>query len=805
MNDPTSRPWAEVLLDLVHHAGPPAELARRLALGLVGDFGLDAALVAHPSGAGVALVGADRRGLLPTGAGTWEAWEHHAETWIGASHRQLRRDAAGSPSAAAAVRARPALPWLGRVLDVVTDRMSEVVEQARASRRLDHSERRFQLYVERAYDAVLVVDERARIHYANPAASRIYGYSAAELAALSIPDLIAADEASQAEARAHFGRVVEQGESLGEVRGRRRDGSLFFSDVSAVSLGEGHFLGTIRDSTEGRRFADSLRLFAAVFDSTSEGIVITDASGRIERVNRAFCAMTGWDEAALVGAVPERLDSGRHPPQFYADAIRSLRREGRWEGELWIRRRNGELIPSYVVVNDLRSGDTVEHEVAVITDIRPHKEVEARLTHLALHDPLTNLANRTLLHTRLGEALHRAREAGRRVAVLFIDLDDFKTVNDTLGHDVGDGVLTGVAARLGATVGPDETLARHGGDEFVLLADECQTRDCALRVVRRILDALASPFRVADREIFVSASIGISIFPDDGQTGADLLKNADAAMYRAKAQGHRRFEFFTPEMNRSARARLDTEAGLRRALDSGEFGLVYQPIVRPGERHPRRVEALLRWNQGGTEPRMPGEFVDLAEESGLIVPIDRLVLAEACRQAARWGGGIRVAVNVSPRHFRDQKLAGIVARALDGAGLDGSALELEITERALLHDEAEVTAVFDALHALGVRVVIDDFGTGYSALSYLHRLPIDGLKIDRAFVSELGRNPSHADLVRAILAMAAALGLEVTAEGVETDAQRDFLLEAGCLQLQGYFFGRPMPAEKLPTWRLPER
>lgn len=673
-------------------------------------------------------------------------------------------------------------------------------------RLLRTSERQFREYVERSHDGVLVVDVEGRIEYANPGASRIYGYTPDELTTLRIADLIADDPRSQAEGIAHFRRVVEHGESLGEVLGRRKDGSTVVTDVSAVSVGDGRFLGTIRDTTERRSLQDHLRLTAAVFESTSEGILITDADGKIIRVNRSFTQMTGYSAEDAVGQTPRLLHSGRHDEAFYAEMWRSLAEEGRWEGEIWNRNKSGRVFPELLTINAIVGPDgEPSHYVAVFADITARKQTEERLLHLAHHDPLTGLGNRTLLHERMQQALVRAAREQTCFGVLFIDLDDFKTINDTLGHDAGDELLVLVAVRIGRLLHETDTLVRHGGDEFVILAEGCRGHGAAGAGARRILRALSEPFVLSAREVYVSASIGVAIFPDDGRTSADLLKNADAAMYRAKSEGRNRHRFFTEEMNQSVRTRLDLEVGLRHALDRGEFRMEFQPIFAPGERRPHHAEALIRWNRPGKGLVSPGHFMDLAEEVGVIVEIDRWVLRESCRTLADWVAtdvDLRMAVNLSPRQFRDPGLPGQLRAVLDELRLSGDRLELEITERALLEHDDDVRRVMTGLHDLGVRVVIDDFGTGYSALSYLHRFHIDGLKIDRSFVSELSRKESSAALVRTIAAMARTLGIEITAEGVETPAQLQFLTDLGCDWLQGYLLGRPMSSSQISTWTL---
>ncbi len=672
------------------------------------------------------------------------------------------------------------------------------------ARALRTSERQFREYVERSHDAVIVVDSEARIEYANPGATRIYGYTAEELTRMRISDLIDPAPRHQAEGYAHFRKVLETGESVGEVLGRRKDGSNIVTDVRAVAVGDGRFLGTIRDTTERRALQDHLRLTAAVFESTSEGIMITDASGRIISVNRSFTQMTGYTDAEAIGQTPRMLQSGRHDDAFYAEMWRALMADGRWEGEVWNRNKAGRVYPELLTINAILAPDgTTSHFVAVFADISARKQTEARLLHLAHHDPLTGLGNRTLLHERMQQALARAARGRSCFAALFLDLDDFKTINDTLGHDAGDELLVLVAERLSGLVADPDTLVRQGGDEFVVVAENCRGHSGAGAVARKILNALTKPFLLSTREVFVTASIGIATYPDDGETSADLLKNADAAMYRAKAEGRNRHRFFTEEMNQTAHNRLDLEVGLRHALDRGEFRMEFQPIFAPGEARPHHAEALVRWHRPGKGIVGPSQFMDLAEDVGMIVEIDRWVLRASCLALADWmraGADLRVAINLSPRQFHDPGLPTQLRAILDELHLPGDRVELEITERAVLEHDHDVRRVMVGLRDLGVRVVIDDFGTGYSSLSYLHKFRIDGLKIDRSFVSEIARKESSDALVRTIAAMARTLGIEITAEGVETPVQLRFLTDLGCDWLQGYLLGRPMSSARLATW-----
>jgi diguanylate cyclase (GGDEF)-like protein/PAS domain S-box-containing protein len=560
---------------------------------------------------------------------------------------------------------------------------------------------------------------------------------------------------------------------------------------------------------ERQRVEDKLRQNAEVFQSTRDGVMITDLDGRIVSVNRAFCAISGYQAEEVLGRNPRLLRSGRQDDAFFAAMWRELREHGHWEGETWNRRKDGEVYPLWLGISTVRDDHGAPtHYVAVGTDISQLKRSEAELQHLAHHDPLTGLPNRLLAQSRLEHSLQTAQRNRLRLAVLFLDLDGFKHINDSLGHPIGDTLLTEIAGRLRARVREEDTLARLGGDEFLLLMENLASPDDAARVARKLLDTLQSPLALDGRELVVTASIGISLFPDDGASWSDLIRNADTAMYQAKAAGRDQFCFYTADMNVRALAQLELEAALRQALAQDRFVLHYQPKLDLASGRTVGFEALLRMRgaDGGLMP--PDSFIPLAERTGLIVPIGAWVLEAACHEASRWHRAGRpdltIAVNVSACQFHSSEFAGHVASALASSGLPGSALELELTESVLMDQPERAVARLLALKATGVRLALDDFGTGYSSLGYLLRLPIDALKIDRSFVDGLGRDDHATDIVNSIIGLARRMRLKVIAEGVETEAQVDSLRAYGCDEIQGYWLSRPMESAAANGWlRIP--
>lgn len=551
--------------------------------------------------------------------------------------------------------------------------------------------------------------------------------------------------------------------------------------------------------------SERLKLASSVFASAAEGIIITDPNGTILEVNKAFVAITGYTRKEIIGKNPRILQSGRQDAKFYAQMWKSLKDTGRWQGEIWNRRKNGEIYPEWLTISACTEQKgpekRVTHYVAVFTDITQRKKSEERILRLAFLDPLTNLPNRRLFMKRLQRILAmRDRDFGF-AALLFIDLDNFKTLNDTKGHQVGDLFLVEVAQRLQSSVRKGDMVARLGGDEFVVMLEGLGTEpdraaNVAELVGEKIRHALNQPYRLNDFEFDTSCSIGITLFRPG--VGADeVLKQADTAMYQAKAAGRNALRFFDPAMQAELEARTALEADLRKALDKQEFVLLFQPQVDADGRL-LGAEVLLRWNHPKRGMVPPAEFIPLAEETGLIVPIGQWVLASACAQLKAWEARpesrhLTLAVNVSARQFAAGNFVDHVESVIARSSIDPSRLKLEITESLLLRNADDTIHTLRQLSALGVRLSIDDFGTGYSSLQYLKRLPLEQIKIDRSFVRDLTTDRNDQVIVRAIIAMAKNLELDVVAEGVENEEQKQFLIAAGCRCFQGYLFGKPVP------------
>ncbi len=565
------------------------------------------------------------------------------------------------------------------------------------------------------------------------------------------------------------------------------------------------FGATLRERHEDR---ERLRQAAAVFDCTREGVLVTNSKGVIVHVNRAFMEITGYSDEEVLGHQPSLFKSGRHPAAFYQAMFATLNGCGEWSGEIWNRRKSGEIYPQWQTIRLIHDDQgQLSHYVAVFSDISAIKNSEHELKHLAHHDPLTDLPNRMLFTDRTEQALTSAQLHKRGCALLMIDLDHFKMINDSLGHTVGDQLLKAVAERLQALLGPEITLARLGGDEFAVLAESCPQLMQAAALAQRIIDGLKEPFLIGEHQLFINTSIGISLFPGDALSAEQLLRNADSALFKAKSAGRDGYALYTEELTAHAQNRVETAVELRQALERQELRVYYQPVHDFRTRRLVGVEALVRWEHPKRGLVSPAEFIPIAERTGLIAEIDTWVMRQACQQMCLWQqAGVAlsfVAVNVSSRLFARRELFQQVAKVLHETGLDPAYLELEVTESAVMEDPEVALEQMHRLRELGVRLAIDDFGTGYSSLLRLKRLPVQKLKIDQGFVAGLPWDEDDVAIVRVIIALAQSMGMQVHAEGIEQVEQASFLLEQSCDLGQGYWFGRPVPAEQLDWMHSP--
>ncbi len=679
--------------------------------------------------------------------------------------------------------------------------------QRYSQRHLHDAEIKIDQLKESLTSGYVAIDQNGRIIEFNEAYRKIFGYETSELMKLSWQDLTL-EKSQGLEAKIFSEQVFTRGYSdIYEKECVRKDGSIVPVEKRAFITKDRHgkvssIWAIVNDISDRRKYEEQLLLLASVFDNTIEGIAITDTSGTIQEVNPGFTSITGYSAAEAVGKNPSILKSQHHTPEFYREMWQQLKKNGSWAGEIWNRRKNGEVYPERLSINAIKDnhGNTT-HYVSVFYDITDIKRGEDQLRYLAYHDALTDLPNKQLFNDRLETALAHARRTGIKAAVLFLDLDNFKNINDTISHNIGDRFLRHVAGVLQGCLREEDTVARLGGDEFIMLLPEISSERDAFEVAQRVLNALKQPFSIDDIELFTGISIGISIFPDDAADAETLAKNADLAMYKAKASGKNTYRLFSEHMNSEVSRRIDIENSLRRALDRQEFELYYQPKVDLKRNIIDGCEALIRWRK---EDQLisPAEFIPIAEETGLIIPIGEWVLREACSKARYWqleGFPIQVSVNLSPRQFQQKNLVSMISDVLAATNLSPTLLELEVTEGIVMENITEAVSTLGLLRDWGISFAIDDFGTGYSSMQYLKQLPLDALKIDRTFIKDLPDDESDTAIATATLHMAHSLGLKVVAEGVETVAQLAFLKQLNCESGQGYLFSRPVDADSFLT------
>jgi diguanylate cyclase (GGDEF)-like protein/PAS domain S-box-containing protein len=671
---------------------------------------------------------------------------------------------------------------------------------------------RFRTAIDMARDAILLIDrETMRYIDVNETACRLFGYSRWEMLQLGPedlnPGLSRADLERRLDETIALGGLASKPESEGRFN-RRRDGSTFPVEVYRVAIrvgGRDIIVAFTRDMTERLLAEEALRLRDRAIEASTNAIIITSfllPDNPIVYVNPAFESITGYSAAEAVGRNCRFLQGGQRDQPALNDLRTALKENRDAQVILQNYRRDGGLFWSQLTVSPVRDASgRVTHHLGIAQDITESVRYREQLEHQANHDTLTGLPNRNLMRDRLAQGIAYAQRHGCVLATVFIDLDNFKLVNDTLGHRAGDALLQEAALRLRQCVREDDTVARLGGDEFVVLLNDQPSKESVTQAVHRLVNVLSRPIGLERHEITSTCSIGISLYPSDGGDGDTLLKNADAAMYRAKAAGRNTFQFFSAEMNEELSQRLALEASLRRALARDEFRVHFQTRIGLASGRVEGVEALIRWQSQEFGLVPPARFIPVAEDTGLIVPIGDWVLRAACRQMREWHERglpqIPVSVNISPRQFKRRELVGEIAQALAQSGLEPRFLEIEVTESLVMENAEQFVTTLHALKELGIEISVDDFGTGYSSLNYLKRFPVDRLKVDQSFVRDIGSDPGDAAIVQAIVQLGHSLGLQVTAEGVENEVQLEFLRGCRCDQVQGYLFSKPLPAEQV--------
>ena len=690
----------------------------------------------------------------------------------------------------------------------------DITGRKQAENALQESESRLHTILDSVEAFIYIKDRNYRYQYANQRVRELFGQPMEEIVGREDADFF--DAQTAATLRRNDCRVIEHGErvALEEVNTNAKDQitSAYLTVKLPLRDQEGQIYalcGISTDITDRKLTEASLRVAAAAFES-QEGMLITDANNIILRINQSFAEMSGYSVDEVIGQTPHMFASGRQDDAFYAAMWQAINSNGSWQGEIWDRRKNGEIYPKWLTITAVKGSDgVVTNYVATHTDITERKNAEMQIRHLAFYDPLTQLPNRRLLADRLQQALIASTRSKREGALLFIDLDNFKTLNDTLGHHKGDLLLQEVARRVSDCLRECDTVARLGGDEFVVMLEDLSDHvvDAASQaeaVGEKILAAISQPFDLDGQEYRSSSSIGITLFGVPHLSSDELMKRADLAMYQSKGAGRNTLRFFDPSMQARVRARVDLESDLREGLRQGQLVLHYQPQLNASGRV-TGVESLVRWQHPQRGMVSPAEFIPLAEETGLILPLGLWVLETACRQLAQWApeaarADLSIAVNVSAGEMHQADFVEQVLAVLARTGANPRRLKLELTESLLFKDIEDTIVKMNRLKAQGIGFSLDDFGTGYSSLSYLKRLPLEQLKIDQSFVRHVLTDPNDAAIARTVVALAHSLGLSVIAEGVETRDQRDWLAQQGCHAYQGYLFSRPLLIAALETF-----
>jgi len=690
----------------------------------------------------------------------------------------------------------------------LTDLISLAFEESRR-KKAEEQLRKLSGAVEHSPASIVIANTDGKIEYVNPKFTEVTGYTQEEVQGK--PFILKSGKRPD-EFYQRMWRTLKTGNIWrGELLNKKKSGELFWesTSISPVKGPRGvttHYVAVKEDITERKRKDDYMRRAVVVFESTSEGILTMDADGTILDVNAAFSQITGYSRQEVVGQTSQILMSDRHSPQTYGQMWKEVQAADHWWGEVWGRRKSNELFRVWLTIRAVKSeeGETT-HYVGVLSDITKVKESEEERERLAHYDSLTELPNRILLRERLQQALRRAEQNRESVAVLFLNFDGFKNINARWGHQVGDEILVQAARRLADCVGENNTVARSTGDEFVIVLSGAVGAESSARVAQKMIDSICRPFPVGDEEAFLTSSIGITVYPFDGDDVDGLLKNADVAMHQSRAQGENEYSFYSKGLYEKTVERMSLESDLRRAVERGELLLYYQPQVCMETGAISGLEALVRWKHPERGMVGPGDFIPLAEETGLILPIGEWVLREVCRQSKEWHRvGIsheRISVNISGNQFKQQDVIKVVTRALVGAS-DPRYLCLELTESGIVQDPELAIATLGQLKELGLHLSIDDFGTGYSSLGYLKRFPVDELKIPQWFIREVMTDPGDAAIVAGTIVLARSLGLSVVIEGVENEGQLAFVRSKGANIVQGYLFSKPLPVDETEKFLL---
>ena len=696
-------------------------------------------------------------------------------------------------------------------LDALLVIVKDITEQEKLFQSEKDSKSKIDAILQNVFDGIITFNEQGLIKTFNKSAERIFEYKGEEVIGRHVSILIKPETQNIVENDVEFdllnyNKILRS--KLRDATGKRKSGDAFPVDLSVSKIPEGNeltYTAVIRDMTSRKKIERKMKTLSSAIEQTADSVIITNQHGMVTYVNLAFENMTGYCKDEIIGRTPNIVKSGTHDKEFYNNLWSTIT-----TGEVFIdifvnRKKDGELYYEEKTITPIlnEAGDIIQY-VSTGKNITERMKAQERLNYIAHHDTLTDLPNRMLLAERMTQAIKRAKWQKRIIALLFIDIDRFKNVNDTLGHDIGDELLKKVALRLHETVRDGDTVARLGGDEFGILLTDIAHESDVTDLSEKLLLALSKAYTVDANELYATASIGISLFPNDGDTDVTLLKNADTAMYQAKEKGKNTFQYYSHDMGNKAKKRLSLETNMRRAIENEEFILHYQPQIELLSNKIRSVEALIRWNNPEQGLIPPNDFIPFLEETGLIIPVGKWIISEAVKKHEKFlgfeHGPELISINLSGKQFLSKDLAGYILDVIEASSLSAKNIELEITESLLMENIEETIKVLSSLKELGVKIAVDDFGTGYSSLSYLKRLPIDVLKLDRSFVKDLDNDTDSTSIASAIISLGHDLGMEVIAEGVETESQLRFLAEKKCDIAQGYLFSKPVPSCDIKTF-----
>ncbi|GAE24573.1 diguanylate cyclase/phosphodiesterase [Halalkalibacter wakoensis JCM 9140] len=649
-------------------------------------------------------------------------------------------------------------------------------------------------------ESVMITNKDGVIIFVNQSFSDVTGYNRSEVIGKT-PKILASGYHNHEFYINMWACIHDTGSWNGEIINKKKNGELFHEllSIDVVQDERGlitNYIGTFTDITKMKNNEQNLQLYSQVFENAREGVMFTNKEGKIISVNPSFTETTGYTKTDVLGKTPRILSSGLHDVDFYISMWEEIHEKGSWQGEIWNKKKNGEIYLESLSINAVQESDgTIKHYVGIFTDITKKKKSEEQLKHLAHYDSLTGLPNRFYFQEKLKEELDKRQKQDYLTAVLFLDLNGFKMINDAFGHSIGDELLKAVSKRLEISIEKKGFVARLGGDEFTICLTKVHNVNEIKQIVNELDKAFSAPFHIINQEFFIRLSIGVSLYPDDGQDVDDLIRKADLAMYVAKKQG-KYVEFHQGGFDISGESKLTVVNGLRKAIERDELVLFYQPQFNLKTNEVVGLEALLRWNQKGVGITSPATFMSIAEETGLIVPIGEWVIKRVCNQVMNWKEkGLpftKVSINLSARQFVDASLITFLTDVIHETKVDPTYISLEITESISMHSIDYAIKTLEAIRLLGFSVSVDDFGTGHSSLSYLKRFPVNALKIDRSFVKDIWREKENAAIVQAIISMAKGLKLEVIAEGVETKEELSIIKQLGCTYGQGYYFAKPM-------------